>query len=150
MNHYIDGIPLETLASLLPFKTRFSPFLYTNIHLLAKYESRYSSKTMAGTRIKKLRKKAQLNIIDSLYNYIKGLKVSTQTQWANYYQNTNYDNTAFKEKALTVKEWTIKNQSKQDHRPWRQRWYFCPGTPNRAQAYPGSRYRSYRRRCQLQ
>ncbi len=105
MSHYIDGIPLELASSLLPFKTRFHPFLYANIHLLAKYESKYREKAAAASGIKKLAKKAQLKIIDNLYHYIKKLKLSGKTEWGNYYDNTNYNTDAFKEKATIITSW---------------------------------------------
>lgn len=105
MSHYIDGIPIATLSSLLPFKTRFHLFLYTNIHLLAKYESRYKAKTAGDTHIKKVSKRSQLHIIDNLYHYIKKLKPAGNTEWAGYYENTNYNDVAFREKTALVKEW---------------------------------------------
>ena len=103
---YIDGIPVERIASLLPFATRFHPFLYTHVHLLARYERKYQAKTAENTRIKKISKKALFNILDSLYHYIKKLKPSGATEWGDYYGKTTYDETAFAEKAALITEWT--------------------------------------------
>ncbi len=105
MSNYIDGVPLELTSSLLPFKTKFSPFLYTNIHLLATYETKYREKTTSNTKVKKLSKKAQVSIIDNLYYYIKKLRISDKTQWGDYYDKTNYDEGSFKEKTTIVNEW---------------------------------------------
>ena len=96
MQVHIDGIPIKTIASLLPFKTKLSSTLYTNIHLLAKLEDKYSEDYKGEQKISKLSKKAQNNIIESLYNYIKKLQINQQTEWGNYYDKTNYNESAFK------------------------------------------------------
>lgn len=106
MQTHIDGIPVKTIASLMPFKTRFNGMLYTNIHLLAKLESKYSEDYKAESKINKLSKKAHNNIIESLYNFIKNLKVNETTEWGDYYNKTNYNDTAFKQKAALIKKWT--------------------------------------------
>ena len=105
MNRYIDGIPLEFAASLLPFKSRFNLALYTHIHLPAKYETKYKEKTDEEVTIKPLSKKAQLKIIDHLYGYIRKLKVSGKTEWEDYYNHTNYDKASFRLKATMVTSW---------------------------------------------
>ncbi|MCB0374951.1 MAG: class I SAM-dependent methyltransferase [Sinomicrobium sp.] len=102
---YIDGIPVADISSLLPFKTRFHLFLYTHIHLLAKYESKYRAQTAANARIKKLSKKAQFNILDDLYHYIKKLNVPGGTEWGDYYDHIHYDDEAAGDKAATVAAW---------------------------------------------
>lgn len=69
-NHY-DGIPIKLIASLLPFKTKFNPFIYSNVHLLAKFEEKHSEDYQGSTKVSSLSKKGQLNIIRSLYDFIK-------------------------------------------------------------------------------
>src|SRR5690606_15795656 len=49
--------------------------------------------------------KAQIKILDSLYNYIKDLELSEKTEWKDYYNITNYDDEAFEYKKKVVKEW---------------------------------------------
>ena len=105
MQVHIDGIPIKTIASLLPFKTKLSSTLYTNIHLLAKLEDKYSEDYKGEQKIVKLSKKAQNNIIESLYNYIKKLQINQKTEWGNYYDKTNYNESAFKHKASLIKSW---------------------------------------------
>ncbi len=106
MQTHIDGIPVKTIASLLPYRTKFNSTLYTNIHLLAKLEDRYSEDYKAESKISKLSKKAQNNIIESLYDYIKKLKVNEKTEWGDYYNKTNYNDVSFQQKASLIKEWT--------------------------------------------
>jgi len=107
MNNFIDGIPVKTLSSMLPFKTKWHPFLYSNVHLLAKFEDKhnedYNRKTKAGS----LSKKGQLNIIESLYNYIKKLPLKEYSEWGQYYNKTNYSNDAFNKKSNIINQWII-------------------------------------------
>ena len=43
MSNFIDGIPVKMLSSMLPLKTFLNPFVYSNVHLLAKYENDYKA-----------------------------------------------------------------------------------------------------------
>jgi len=107
MQTHIDGIPVKLIASLLPKKTKFSSTLYTNIHLLAKMESKHSEDYKAETKVAKLSKKAQNNILESLFDYIKKLKVSEATEWGDYYNKTNYDKEAFDGKKHLIRDWVL-------------------------------------------
>ncbi|WP_046757339.1 hypothetical protein [Kordia jejudonensis] len=105
MSNFIDGIPLKMIASLLPKSTKLNPFLYTNIHLLAKYENKHQESAVKATKQASLSKKGLFNIIDSLYNYIKKLQLKEQSEWGNYYQKTNYSDTAFQQKSTIINKW---------------------------------------------
>ena len=106
LQQYIDGMPLQKVAKLLPFTARFNPLLYTNIYLTAKYESKYSSDENKSSQKKaSIPKEGQLKIIDALYNYIKGLSLNEKTEWKGYYTITNYDAAAFDYKKMLVKKW---------------------------------------------
>lgn len=107
-----DGIPIRTTASLLPWKSKLNAFTYTNIHLLAKMENKYSDDYKAENSIKPLSKKAQNNIIESLYDFIKKLIINQQTEWGDYYNKTNYNTTSFNQKALLIKQWAIEINAK--------------------------------------
>jgi hypothetical protein len=96
------------LASMLPFKTKLSPFLYSNIHLLAKFEAKHNEDYEGKTKSVNLSKKAQLNIIESLYDYIKNLSLKEHSEWGNYYSKTNYSDEAFQQKAMIINEWISK------------------------------------------
>lgn len=102
---YIDGIPLQKAAKLLPFSTKFSPVLYTNIHLAAKYDSKYSSDNNGKGKQVTISKQSQIKILDSLYNYIKDLTLNEKTEWKDYYSITNYDTEAFEYKKQLVSKW---------------------------------------------
>jgi len=105
MQSFIDGIPVKIIASMLPRRTKLSSVLYPNIHLLAKMESKHSEDYKSETKIAKLSKKAQNNIISSLYNYIQKLSFKEESEWGEYYSKTNYDKDAFDTKKNLIREW---------------------------------------------
>ncbi|PHS62496.1 MAG: nodulation protein NoeA [Flavobacterium sp.] len=105
LQSYIDGIPVKLIASMLPARTKLSSVLYPNIHLLAKMENKHSEDYKAETKIAKLSKKAQNNIIESLYNYISKLQLKEASEWGNYYTKTNYNEGAFKTKKDLIRDW---------------------------------------------
>lgn len=104
LGQYIDGIPLDKLVKMLPFKARFITVLYTNIYLTAKYEAKYSN-TKSNGKAGKISKSAHLKILDALYNYIKDLELSEKTEWKDYYDVTNYDTAAFDYKKAILRKW---------------------------------------------
>ena len=105
MQTHIDGIPVKLIASLLPKKTKFNGILYTNIHLLAKMERKHSEDYKAETKVAKLSKQAQLNIVETLFNYIRKIKLNLATEWGNYYDKTNYDTDAFEAKKQLINKY---------------------------------------------
>ena len=102
---HIDGIPVKLIASLLPGKSKLSSTIYTNIHLLAKMERTHSEDYKAETKIAKLSLKAQNNIIDNLFDFIKKLSIKEETEWGNYYDKTNYNDAAFQGKKTLIEDW---------------------------------------------
>jgi hypothetical protein len=105
MSNFIDGIPLQMLSSMLPFKTKLSPVLYSNIHLLAKLEEKHNENYKGDAKTAILSKKGQLNIIQSLYDYLKKLQLKEHSEWGNYYNKTNYSDNAFIEKSNIINQW---------------------------------------------
>ncbi|WP_294822191.1 class I SAM-dependent methyltransferase [uncultured Flavobacterium sp.] len=105
LQQYIDGIPLDKAAKLLPFTARFNPLLYANIFVTAKYDAKFSNEAPGKSKAIKLPRQAQEKILDSLYNYINGLELKENTEWKDYYSFTNYDNEAFSFKKQLVRKW---------------------------------------------
>ena len=105
MSNFIDGIPVTLISSMLPKRTKLNPILFSNIHLLAKLESKHNTDYEGETKVKELSKKGLLNIIESLYGYIKNLKLKGQTEWSDYYDKTNYSDEAFKHKSAIINSW---------------------------------------------
>ena len=107
ISNFIDGIPVKMISDLLPFKTKISLFLYSNIHLLSKLEEKHNEDYKGETKVATLSKKGQLNIIESLYDYIKKLELRENSEWGDYYHKTNYSDEAFKQKSEIINNWII-------------------------------------------
>jgi hypothetical protein len=107
MSNFIDGIPMQMMSSMLPFKTKLNPLLYSNIHLLAKLEDKHNEDYKGEAKEATLSKKGQLNIIKSLYDYIKKLELKEHSEWGNYYNKTNYSDKAFIEKSNIINKWVV-------------------------------------------
>lgn len=101
---YIDGVPLDLASKLLPGKTRWNFGLATHIHLHAGAQKKYADqavdKAAAEKRVSKL---SLLGLLDNLEGTVRGLKWAPQgTEWADYYDATNYTREAFELKKSLV------------------------------------------------
>jgi ribosomal protein L11 methylase PrmA len=108
----IDGIPLYLASKLLPFKTwvRFSTLMH--LHLHARSQKRYASKTDTD-KTSKMSRSALLNIINSLESAIKYLNWQPGgTEWAEYYDITNYSSDSFQIKKQIVSEFLLEADPK--------------------------------------
>ena len=95
---YIDGIPLDLTAKLLPLKTFTSFFLFSHIHAHAKTQKHYEKKKVNLLKIK-LSRKSLLGLIETLYSGIKKLNLGkVETEWGDYYSKTNYSEKSFQQK----------------------------------------------------
>ena len=104
----IDGIPLDIAAEIIP-KSTFTNFgLAAHIHAHAKAQKHYEDKKV---KKQKLRKIQLLGIIENLKSTINNLKINQETEWANYYNDTNYSDIAEKEKCIIVKNFLKKCSS---------------------------------------
>ena len=96
---YIDGIPLEMAAGMLPAKTKFSPTLMMHLHLHAKYQKKYSESGISSGKTAHVSMNGLLGIISQLKGYINDLKLpQVDTEWGDYYNFTNYNDESFKAK----------------------------------------------------
>jgi hypothetical protein len=101
---YIDGIPLDLAASLLPFRSRFKLPLLLHIHLHARSQQHFSDK-MVDREIGRGRVSLQslLGLIDNLGSAVKKLQWNPQgTDWADYYQDDSYDSVGIEHKKQLV------------------------------------------------
>ena len=108
---FIDGIPLDLASSLLPRWTYLSPTLASHIHLHAKGQQKFAKKSSKPEwRIPRRNLEA---LIESLKMAVQGLKLARQeTEWANYYQATNYSAESFTEKKNIVSSFLREISSK--------------------------------------
>ncbi len=101
---YIDGIPIDLASSLLPLRSWFKFSMLYHIHLHAKSQKRFAKKSLNRSS-RQLTHHSFLGLIDNLESLIKGLKwKDVDTEWVNYYQDTNYSPTSFQHKKEIVRE----------------------------------------------
>jgi hypothetical protein len=104
---FIDGIPLDLAAKLLPAASRLNPCLLAHIFVHSSFQSAYEDTSIQkATKQKTLTKEGLEGIITSLENGIKQLKLpETKSTWSDYYQNTNYSKESLDQKETTVQQY---------------------------------------------
>lgn len=103
---YLDGIPTDLTASLLPWKERLSFKLFAHIYLHRYAQDKYQEKEEGKWRKRVLSRKEMEGLLESLERTILDLKWQPQkSEWLDYYQATNYTADAMEQKACIVKEW---------------------------------------------
>lgn len=101
---FIGGVPLDLAAELLPWKTRFSFSLAAHIHVHARYQKKYQA-DRGETKKGKVSLRSLRAIVDSLEGAIRKMKLpEEETEWGDYYSDTNYSETAAAFKARFVEE----------------------------------------------
>jgi len=99
---HIDGLPLDLTSCLLPWRTRLRFSLLSHIHLHARSQKHFADKPINGGQ-HRMSRYASLGIINSLESAVKKLKWQPRgTEWADYYQDTNYSPQAFEHKKTIV------------------------------------------------
>lgn len=102
---WIDGLPLDLAADLLPRRTRLSPGLAMHIHLHASMQRKHADGRQAAARVKEMRMSLQKmkDVAQSLRDTVLSLKLPAQnTEWGDYYNDTNYTPTARRAKEELV------------------------------------------------
>jgi len=109
---YIDGVPLDLASKLLPLKTRLNFGMLAHIHIHAGAQKKYSDKAVAP-RKGGMSRQALIGLIESLESAIKKLTWKpTGTEWGDYYDATNYSDSAFEHKRNLVKAWAAEKSPK--------------------------------------
>lgn len=99
---YIDGIPLDLTSTLLPKKTWLNLGIMMHIHMHAKSEKKYADMHVP-IKSQEVSKNALLGLLDNLTTTIENLQWRPKgTEWAEYYQDTNYSKDAFEHKKEIV------------------------------------------------
>lgn len=101
---YIDGVPLDLASKLLPGKTRWNFGLASHIHMHANAQKKYADQAIdKSTSQQRMAKLSLLGLLDNLESTVRGLKWTPEgTEWADYYDATNYTRDAFDEKKTLV------------------------------------------------
>jgi hypothetical protein len=101
---HIDGLPLDLVSRLLPFRSRLQPGLLIHIHLHANAQRKYAGRPVSTRR--GMNRSAMIGLIESLEGTIRRLTWRPHgTEWGDYYGNTNYSDTTFEHKRQLVREW---------------------------------------------
>jgi hypothetical protein len=101
---YLDGLPLDLASSLLPVRTWFHLSLLVHLHIHARSQQHFAGRKVA-VRSRKISRQAFMGLIDHLETAIKKLAwLPRGTEWAEYYADTNYSESAFQHKRLLVHE----------------------------------------------
>jgi ribosomal protein L11 methylase PrmA len=107
---YIDGIPLDLASKLLPKSSYLNPGLLTHLHLHAKTQTKYANDTSTLKHTKlTMSQAAMAGLMDNLNSTINKLTwkyTPTDTEWGDYYHNTNYSDKAFNHKKSIISKWT--------------------------------------------
>lgn len=112
---HLDGVPLELAAKLLPARARLRMGVLLHIVWHARSQRAKASEHKASTV--SVRQRNLKAILLDLEHTIAKLQPRVQTtEWADYYDNTNYSSTATDAKAKLIKEMlkTIKPKSAVD------------------------------------
>ena len=115
MRIYIDGVPLDLASQLLPGSTRLNFGLAVHIHQHAAAQKHYAGKEVRldATNNARFSKMALLGLVDSLEGAVKGLNWKPAgTEWAEYYDATNYSDAAFEHKRELVGQFVERVQPK--------------------------------------
>jgi len=100
----LNGVPLALASKLLPLRTRFMPGTALHIHAHARAQKRYEHAGDAARSIR-VTKQGLYALIDSLRSTINRIPWSPpETEWGDYYADTNYTDSAMAAKAETVRE----------------------------------------------
>ena len=104
---WIDGLPLDMVSSLLPWKTRLIPLLQLHLHTHAKMQQRHADARLAAGKIKQiaLSENTVPKLCESLRMAIEAMQLpKLSTQWGDYYSDTNYSREGAEEKARLVRQ----------------------------------------------
>lgn len=105
---FLDGIPVDLTARLLPFHSRFKPSLLLHIYAHSSSQKKFAQKKLTDTHKKhSFSRLALQGLLDNLEGAVKGLKWNpVKTQWSDYYEedNNNYNTNSLNQKAQAVRD----------------------------------------------
>ena len=102
---YIDGIPLDLASQLLPIKSWFKYSLLAHIHLHSKTQKQFEDSGRKNNSAKEVSvsKLRLVGIISSLHSAVNSLSWKhADTEWGNYYSDTNYADDSMDKKGQLV------------------------------------------------
>lgn len=108
---HIDGVPLDLASRLLPIRTRLDFGLQAHIHIHASAQTRYADADVKSTVARGVSQNALTGLLDSLEKAVQKLNWKPSgTEWGNYYEITNYSDSAFTHKKEIITNWLNENR----------------------------------------
>ncbi|HEY6736189.1 MAG TPA: class I SAM-dependent methyltransferase [Candidatus Saccharimonadia bacterium] len=109
LRNYIDGVPLDLTAALLPLRSKARPGLLLHLALHNASQQRYAHRAQPAATAaapSALGKQSLLGLLDSLTRTVRKLRLPRRlsTEWGEYYTFTNYSDAASRHKAEVVAE----------------------------------------------
>jgi hypothetical protein len=99
---FIDGLPLDLVSTLLPKRTFARPSLLIHLHLHARAQKYFSSRTVGKTK-QNVKRQSMLGIIDNLEAAIRKFTYKLPaSEWSHYYQDIHYSSLALSHKSTLV------------------------------------------------
>jgi len=108
LKSFIDGVPLDLASKLLPGSTWFNFGILAHIHLHAKSQVRYADDARSGDSVKRVEmsKVRFEGLISSLLGATRKLEWRPpNTEWGDYYSDTNYVDEAMRQKETMVQQY---------------------------------------------
>jgi ribosomal protein L11 methylase PrmA len=103
---HIDGVPLDLASALLPIRTRLNYSLVAHLHVHARYQKRHADDAATGAakvQNATLSKFQLTALVHSLQSAVRKLTwTPSNTEWGDYYEDTNYDERAMEKKRTLV------------------------------------------------
>ena len=111
LRDFIDGIPLDYTRKLLGPLRRFSLTEILHLRLHARLQQSKAGDKGESAKGKSISKKSQLLLLENLHAAISKLQWKPgRTEWADYYQNTNYSDEAATHKKELVEQVAAANK----------------------------------------
>ena len=106
LRDFIDGIPVDYAARLLPWRTRLRGGLLAHIHLhaAAQRRSQVAGPSSEHRRPRRMTPTGQQAILDNLRRTIEGLRWQPAGQWVQYGRQTSYSEAGAASKRRIVQE----------------------------------------------
>jgi hypothetical protein len=108
LRDFIDGIPIDLVARLLPGRTRLKLGLSAHIHLHAGAQRRAARDPApaegAAPKQRRMSETGQRALLDSLRGTVAGLRYEPTSHWAGYSHATSYSEAGTESKATLVRE----------------------------------------------
>lgn len=116
METWIEGLPLDLVSSILPWKTKLSASLGIHIHMHAKMQTKYGDARQAKEKVRavSLKEDALQKLSQSLRYAVNSLELpqSLQTEWGDYYNDTNYTELGAEDKRSYLEKIASENPQK--------------------------------------